>query len=165
MMICEKVAKMLHEQVGHELGASQEYIATAVFFGELGLDGWAAEFYRQSDEERMHALKIIRFLVEVDVKFTMPAIREAKPSNIESPLDACQKALKWERKVTEQFQAMAQVATAEGDHVSGQFLQWFLNEQVEEENTMDRFVKILESGLNPFQAEPLLGDPHADDTA
>ena len=61
MMICEKVAKMLHEQVGNELGASHEYLATAVFFGELGLDGWAAEFYRQSDEERMHAMKIIRF--------------------------------------------------------------------------------------------------------
>ncbi|MCH7945999.1 MAG: ferritin [Armatimonadetes bacterium] len=162
-MICEKVAKLLHEQIGHELGASQEYLATAVYFGGQGLDGWADEFYRQSDEERMHGMKIIKFLVDVDAEFTMPAIAEAHPTAIESPLDACQKALKWERVVTDQFRTMAREAAAEGDQISGQFLEWFLNEQIEEESTMDRYVKILESGLNPFQAEPLLGDPHADE--
>ncbi len=161
MMICDKLAKLLHEQVGHELGASHQYLATAVFFADRGLDGWADAFYRQSDEERDHAMKIIKFLVEVGVNFTMPAIVEADPADISSPLEACQKALGWEQTVTQQFRTMAKIATEEGDHVSTQFLQWFLNEQIEEENTMDRYIKILESGLNPFQAEPLLGDPHA----
>jgi len=162
MMICDKVAKLLQEQIGHEFGASQQYLATAAYFGEQGLDGWADEFYRQSEEEREHGMKIIKFLVDVGAEFTIPAIAAARPSGIESPLDACQKALKGERAVTDQFSTMAREAIAEGDHVSGQFLDWFLNEQVEEESTMDRYVKLLETGINPFQAEPLLGDPHAD---
>ncbi len=155
-MISQRVAKLLHEQVGHELYASHQYLAIAAYFGEQSLDGWADFYYRQSDEERGHALKIARFLVEVGAKFTLPALPECVPDEIQSPLDAARKSLNQERGVTQQFKSMNQVAHEDNDAVSIQFLAWFLNEQVEEENSMDRIVKILESGLNPFLAESLV---------
>lgn len=156
MMITERVARLLHQQVGHELGASQEYLATAVYFAQSGLDGWADFFYKQSEEERGHAMKIVRFLVDTGVTFTFPAIREADPQAVTSPLDAVQKALKWEQSVTEQFKTMSRTAREDGDPITEHFLQWFLMEQIEEESSMDKLVKMLQSGLNPFQADKLL---------
>lgn len=156
MLISKKLAKLLHEQVGHELGASQAYLATAVYFAQNSLDGWADVFYKQSEEERMHAMKIIRFLVDVGAPLTMPALPEADPKSHKSELAAVESALNQEKTVTKQFQEMAKVAQAENDHVGAQFLQWFLDEQIEEEATMDKLRGMLASGLNPFLAEPLL---------
>jgi ferritin len=162
MMICGKLANLLNEQIGHELGASHQYLAAAVFFADKGLDKWADVFYRQSDEERTHALKIIHFLNEVGVEVELAAIEAADPKSFTSELDVVQKSLAWERTVTQQFRAMAKLAQDEPDPVGGQFLIWFLNEQIEEENTMDKLAKILESGLNPFMAETLLADATAE---
>jgi ferritin len=157
MMINDKVAKLLSEQVGHELKASSEYLAIAIYFGGLQLDGFKAFFLKQSAEERDHALKIVNFLIDVDYVFNVPAIKEAKPGDITAPLEAVKKAFKWEQGVTQQFREMATLAHAEKDYISAQFVDWFLNEQIEEENSMDRLVKILESGINVFHAESLIG--------
>lgn len=156
MLISEKLANLLHEQVGHELGASQAYLATAVYFAQKSLDGWADVFYKQSEEERAHAMKIIHFLVEVNAPFALPAIAEANPTKHSSEIAAVESALEQEKTVTRQFQHMAKVAHEEGDHIGGEFLQWFLVEQIEEEATMDKLREMLASGLNPFLAEPLL---------
>ncbi len=158
MMINEKVAKLLQTQVGEELRACNEYLAAAIYFGSQQLDGFKAFFLRQSEEERGHALKIVNFLIDVDAPLTAPAVPEAKPGDIASPLDAAQKAYKWEQKVTQQFREMAATAHAEKDYISAQFIDWYLNEQIEEENSMDHLAKLLESGLNPFHAEKLIGE-------
>lgn len=84
-----------------------------------------------------------------------PAIPAAS-TGFKSAADAVAQALKWERTVTEQFQTMAKIALAESDYVGFQFLQWFLEEQVEEVSSMEKYLALVESGINLFQAEALL---------
>jgi ferritin len=153
---------MLNAQVGRELAASQQYLAAAIYFADKGLDKWADVFYRQSEEERFHALKIVKFLVEVGAETTVPEAPAASPTMFESPLDVTSKALAWEREVTQNFRDMAKAAMEEPDPVCRPILDWFLTEQVEEESTMDKLTQILESGLNPFMAEQVLDEATAE---
>jgi ferritin len=154
-LISSKLAQKLGEQIGHELGAHQQYLAIGTYFAQQSLDKWAGLFYRQAAEEKEHALKIVKFLVETGEALEFPAIAAAS-TRFKSPASAVAQALKWERTVTEQFQAMAKVALAEGDFVGFQFLQWFLEEQVEEVSSMEKYLALVESGINLFQAEELL---------
>lgn len=155
-MISSKLAQKLKEQIGHELGAHQQYLAIGSYFAQQNLDKWAALFYAQAAEEKEHAMKIVGFLTDVGEVVHFPAIAAAS-TEFKSPADAISQALKWERTVTEQFQAMAKIALAEDDYVGFQFLQWFLEEQVEEVSSMERYLALVESGINLFQAEALIG--------
>jgi ferritin len=154
-MISPKLTKLLNAQIGHEFAASQQYLAMAVYFAQQSLDKLAKFFYDQSEEEREHALKIVRFLVDVGAEFNFPAVSEANPKFKSAP-DVAKAALKYEQKVTAQFHKMAETALSEKDFTTFQFLQWFLEEQVEEEATMGKLVDLLSSGANLFIAETLL---------
>jgi len=154
-LISGKLAQKLKEQVGHELGAHQQYLAIGTFFAQQNLDKWAALFYQQAAEEKEHALKIVRFLVDVGEEVHFPAI-PASSTAFKGAADAVSKALEWERNVTAQFQSMARIALAEEDYVGFQFLQWFLEEQVEEVSSMEKYLALVQSGINLFQAEALL---------
>ena len=101
---------------------------------------------------RRLAQKIIDFLVDNDVDFDLPALK-ATSTRFESPAAAARKALKSERTVAGQFDRAAGVAVAHGDHRGLQFLQWFIEEQVEEESKLQHIVDLIESGINLFQAE------------
>lgn len=154
-MISDKLRKALHAQVGNELAASHQYLAVAVYFANLSLDGWADFFYAQSDEEREHGMKIVKFLVEVDAEFTLPALAEAKPK-FKSPLAVLEGCLKQEQAVTQSFKDMAAGALKDGDYVGFQFLQWFIEEQVEEESLFRGLIDLVKSDINLFQAQALL---------
>ncbi len=154
-MISGQLAQKLKEQIGHELGAHQQYLAIGTYFAQQSLDKWAALFYQQATEEKEHAMKIVRFLVDVGEVFDFPALPAAS-TGFQSAAEAIAKALEWERNVTAQFQDMAKIALAEGDFVGFQFLQWFLEEQVEEVSSMEKYLALVESGINLFQAEALL---------
>lgn len=152
IVISKKLTSMLTEQVGYEFGASQFYLAGAAYFGRMGLDKWKQIFSEQSDEERMHARKIVDFLVDVGVEFDLPSVPPAK-TKFKSPLDAVKAALANEQKVTKQFNDMAAAAISEKDFTSFQFLQWFIQEQVEEEAKMGKLVQVVGSGTDLYQQE------------
>lgn len=157
-MISKKLAKLLNTQIGHELQASQEYLAVSIYFHMENLDGWGSFFRRQSEEERFHAMKIVDFLISVGAEPNVPALSEVKVK-FKNALEPVQQALDWEKQVTRQFHNMAQIATDDRDYTTLQFLQWFITEQIEEENTMDKLVSIVKSGINLFQAELILPQP------
>jgi bacterioferritin B len=154
-MISSRLEQLLVEQIGHEFTASQHYLGIAAYFGLQSLDKFADIFYKQSEEEREHALKIVHFLVDVDAAVAFPAIEEAKP-DYESPLAAVQWALDNEKQVTKLFHNMAQASLEEKDYTTFQFLQWFIEEQVEEEASMQKLVDLVTTESNPFRAEILL---------
>ena len=154
-MIHANLANLLTQQIGHELAASNHYLGIATYFGGQSLDRWADVFYKQSDEEREHAMKIVRFLVDVDVDVSIPAV-EAVTGKYASPVAAIEWALQNERVVTSQFHNMASEALTTKDFTTYQFLQWFIEEQVEEESSMQKFLDIMKSETNPFRAEELL---------
>ncbi len=154
-MISKKLADLLRAQIKSELTAHQMYFAISLYFRRESLDGWGKLFHEQSMEEAGHAMKIMNFLLDTDTHFDLPALGGV-PTKFGSAREAVEAALASERRVTKEFTKMAKVATEEADAVGFQFLQWFLEEQVEEEAKMIKILDLIDSGVNLFQAEPLL---------
>ena len=154
-MISEPVTKLLVAQVAHELDAHQTYMGIALHFERESLRGWAKLFHDQATEEAGHAAKIMAFLLENGVAFSLPRVGGA-PTTYATARAAVETALASEQRVTGQFNALAQAARDAGDHRSFQFLGWFIEEQVEEERTMGALLDLIDSGVNLFQAEGLL---------
>ena len=154
-MISDRVRDLLIDQVGHELAAHQAYYGISLYFEAQSLKRWARLFHGQSVEEAQHATRIMAFLVDNDVPFDLPAVGLAS-TRFESARSAVQAALESEIRVTGQFEALARSANDAGDHRSLQFLQWFIEEQVEEERSMRQLLDLIDSGINLFAAEALL---------
>jgi ferritin len=130
-------------------------MAISTYFDRQSLARWAKLFRDQAVEEATHATKIMDFLTDNNVSFDIPALKAAS-TRFESAAAAVQTALDSEVSVSKQFQHMSSTAQSEGDHTSYQFLQWFIEEQVEEERKAQSLLDLVNSGINLFQAEPLL---------
>jgi ferritin len=154
-MISDRLSALLIEQIGSELSAHQAYMGVSLYFERLSLKRWASLFRAQALEEAGHAEKIMAFLIDNEVTFDLPALRGAT-THFATATAAIEAALASELRVSKQFDTMAAAARAEEDHRSFQFLQWFIDEQVEEERTVRSLLDLVNSGLNLFQAEPLL---------
>ncbi len=157
-MISDRVRDLLIEQVGHELGAHQAYYGISLYFEGQSLKKWARLFHGQSVEEAQHAAKIIGFLVDNAVPFELPAIG-AGTTQYASAKAAVQAALESEIRVTGQFDALAAAAQEAADHRSLQFLQWFIEGQVEEERTLRDLLGLIDSGVHLFGAAQVLEGP------
>lgn len=158
-MISDRVSSLLIEQVGIELTAHQTYMGMSIYFERQSLKRWATLFRTQAIEEAGHAEKIMAFLIDNEVAFDLPALHGAT-THYTTATEALEEALASEVRVTGQFDAMAAGARAEDDHRSFQFLQWFIDEQVEEERTARGLLDLVNSGINLFQAEPLIESAH-----
>lgn len=148
-----KFHALLQEQIRNEFGAAQQYLAIAVYFDGADLPQLARHFYRQSVEERNHAMMLVQYLLDRDVEVEIPGV-DAVRNSFGTPRDALALALDQERTVTEQISRLAGVARDEGDLLGEQFMQWFLGEQVEEVAQMTTLVRIADrAGANLFHLE------------
>jgi ferritin len=112
------------------------------YFQSISLTGFAAWMRAQVQEEMMHAMKFYDFVNERGGKVTLEAI--AKPESVwASPLDAFEAILKHEQHVTSLINDLVDLAIAEKDHATNNFLQWFVSEQVEEEASVGGIVEKL----------------------
>jgi ferritin len=140
----------MNEQIGHEMGASMQYIAIASYFDSETLPELAKFFYRQADEERDHAMRFVHFMVDVDAPVEIPAI-PAPRSEFASAEEAVALSLEWERTVTQQIYDLVTIAQNDSNHIAVRFLDWFVNEQLEEVSTMGALLSLVrragESGL------------------
>ena len=153
MIIKPKVADAINSQIRSEFVASAQYIAIAVYFDNEGLPDLANFYYRQSEEERMHAMKFVHFLLETGAKPIIPGLPELR-NDFGSAADAVQFALDQEMNVTDQINNLVSLAGSEGDHTSNNFLQWFVTEQVEEVSTMTTLLQtIRHAGNNLLMVE------------
>ena len=156
-MIAEQPAKLLIAQVASELSAHQTYMGISLHFARESLGGWAKFFHDQATEEAEHGWKIISFLLDNDVEFPLPPVPGA-PTSYPSARAAVEVAQASEAKVTAQFEALANAARDAQDNRTLQFLQWFIEEQVEEERTMAALLDLIDSGINLFEAQKHLED-------
>jgi len=146
----------LSEQIGHELSASQQYVACAVFYDAETLPRLAAHFYAQALEERNHAMMMVRYLLDAGVDPVIPGVA-APQSGFADVVAPVELALAQERRVTEQINALARLAREEGDYTSEQFMQWFIKEQVEEVASMNDLLRVVRRAQdNPLLAEEYL---------
>ena len=142
MIISKKLEQMINDQVGREFGASLQYVSIAAYFDADNLPNLAAFFYRQADEEHMHAMKFAHFLLDAGGQVRIPAIGASK-FDFEDAREAVEAALEWEMEVTRQINALMDQAIADHDHIAQQFLQWFVSEQLEEISTMEKLLSIV----------------------
>jgi ferritin len=146
---------LLVRQVGHEFAASHQYVAVAVWFDGQDLPQLARHFYRQSLEERNHAMMIVRYLLDRNQPLTIPEVGPVRNdfAEVGEPLAL---ALAQEQEVTEQIKDLFAAARAENDALGEQFMLWFLKEQVEEVASMTTLVNIAARADNLFDIENYL---------
>lgn len=165
MIASEKLIEGMNEQIGHEMAASMQYVGIASYFDGRSLPKLATFFYLQAEEERDHAMKFQKFVVDADGKLAIPAIPAPK-CGFESAQEAVALSLASEKKVTQQIYDLVAQANEDKSYIAQRFLDWFVNEQFEEVTTMGELLDVVEmageSGL--LSVEQYLEtrqDPHA----
>ncbi len=167
MSISKAIVEPFNAQIKSEFTASAQYIAIAVYFDELGLKELAQFFFRQSEEERMHGMKFVHFMLETGARPVIPSTPELR-NEFDNPADAVQFALNQENKVTDEINALVNISITQGDHASNTFLQWFVTEQVEELDTMSTLLQTIKlAGDNLLLVEDYVrrNPPHAGEPA
>src|SRR4029079_7907231 len=143
-------------QIGHELGNSHQYLAIAAYFERESLFGLAKIYSTQSVEERDHAMKFIKFLLDAGGKVAIPAI-PAPQSEFESAVEAAQLALDSELNTTRQIYDLVRLATEEKNYIALNMLQWFVSEQLEEVSSpQTRLSVIRRAGASVLMVEAYL---------
>ena len=131
MLTRQKVIDAINEQIGYEFSASLQYYAIAAHFAAEALPQLSQHFFRQADEEKGHALRFIKYVVDAGGRVVIPAI-DAPESKFKVPRDAVKLSLDQEIHVTNQINGLVELARKENDYITINFLQWFLTEQLEE---------------------------------
>ena len=144
MLISPKLAKAFNEQIGHEFGASMQYIAIAAYFRSRQLTLLAKLFEDQADEEKQHGMKFVKYVQDTKGGLQIPSIPAPK-AGFTSAEEAVQAALNWEKEVTRQITSLMDLAVKENDYLAQSFLQWFIDEQLEEVVKMDRMLSVVKN--------------------
>ncbi len=159
---------LLTAQVRNEFSASQQYIALAAWFDSHDLPQLAGHFYRQSVEERNHAMMLVQWMLDRDLAVDHPRHRRRAERLHHRWPNRSRLALEQEKTVTEQIKTLFATARAEGDFLGEQFMLWFLKEQVEEVASMTTLLTIAERAgddwfeIETYLAREVVGDAGAD---
>jgi len=141
-MLSPKMQEALNSQINAEYYSSYLYLSMAAFCDRIDLKGFSHWFRIQSQEEMIHVMKFFDYILDRDGQVTLTAI-EAPPTSWPSALGVFEAALAHERHITNRIGKLVELANAEGDHPTHALLQWFVNEQIEEEASVDTIVKQL----------------------
>lgn len=134
------VHKAINDQIKNELQAHYNYLGMSAHFEDSPYLGFARWMRMQSSEEHTHAMKLFDFLRERNVPIVLSAIDAPRTDFGPHPIELFELALAQEQTVTRQINALYELALNEKDYSTLQFLTWFLQEQVEEENTVSDII-------------------------
>ncbi len=134
-MVSKNMEKALNDQIKLECYASFLYLSMASWCDTEGLEGCAKFMHRQSDEERGHMMRIFHYILEVDGHAIAPGI-EQPPSEFKSVKSLLEEVYAHEQKVTASINKLVALCYQENDYSTLNFLQWYVEEQREEENLM-----------------------------
>jgi len=148
----QKIIDMLNEQLNRELFSAYFYTAMEAYFESLNLKGFAHFFMVQTKEELDHARIFFNYINKIGGRVYLKSLNEPK-NEYDSPTEVFELALKHEQFITSSIHEIAKMALEEKDLTTYSFLKWFIDEQAEEEETMDsilrklKFIKEDPSGL------------------
>ena len=142
MLISKDLNDAINEQVGHELHASHQYVNIATYFESYPLKKLAEMFYKQAEEERSHAMKFIKYVVDAGGEVRIPAVA-APVFTFKTVEEAVKLSLDWELEVTRRINALMDIAVAQKDYMGQDMLRWFVTEQLEEVSSMDNLLKVV----------------------
>lgn len=139
----EEIENILNEQIKVEAHSSSIYLAMSSWCDDQGYDFSAGFFEKQAEEERSHMMKIFRYVNNRGGRAISPEIKDI-PTDFESFRSVFELALEQEMHVTQQINNIAEKCLKHKDYVTFQFLQWFLEEQVEEEYVARRILEMFD---------------------
>lgn len=139
MKIEKAIETVLNEQIKHEFEAAYTYLGLAAALGETPYSGFAHWMKKQYEEELTHAMKLFEYIQERQGRVKLQTF-ECPHFLIKSPLEALQLAYNLELDTTKHIHEAYNLAVQKGDLPTQMFLQWFINEQVEEENNCQAFI-------------------------
>ncbi len=143
MIISKELNDAINAQIGREFGASLQYVAIATWFDGEALKKLAELFYKQAEEENEHAMKFVKYLVDTGGSVVIPAV-EAPKASFATAEEAVKLSLSWEQEVTRQVNHLYDIAVSKKDYAAQNFLDWFVEEQIEEESSMENLLKIIQ---------------------
>ena len=135
MTMQESLARALNDQINHEFGASYAYLGMAAYFESLDLDGFAGWMRAQSEEEWAHGMRIYEHLAARDAPITLGGLDDAE-TEYSSPETVIAAALSLEQDTTRSINAVYAQSVELGDYQAKALMDWFVNEQIEEEDTL-----------------------------
>lgn len=141
-MLSEKMLEALNAQINMEMQAYYTYLSMSAFFEDRALKGFAGWMFHHSEEEMTHAMKIYDYVHSRRGRVKLDAL-STPPHDWDTPLAALEDAMKHEQKVTKAIHKLVKLAREEGDYATDSFLQWFVDEQVEEEEVVDELIQKL----------------------
>lgn len=163
MLVSKKTIEAINGQIGMEFAASLQYDAIGAYFDFQSLPNLSKHFYKQSTEERGHAHRFMKFVLDAGAQVVIPAI-EAPVADFKFAKDAVKLSLDQEIKVTQAINSIYDLALKENDHITSTFLHWFIKEQVEEVSSMNDLLKTVERAgegglllVEQFLARGILG--------
>jgi len=141
-MISKKMSKELNEQLNKEFYSAYLYLSMSAYCNRNDFPGAANWFLLQYQEEQDHATRIYNYLIDQDAKVVLKAI-EKPPKSFGTLLEAYEESLAHEQYMTKNLNELSNFALKEKDHATYNLLQWFVNEQVEEEATVSEIISKL----------------------
>jgi ferritin len=141
-MISKTLVDALNDQLKHELYSSYLYLAMSAYCDDQNLPGFAHWMRLQADEEREHAMKFFDFIQDRDGRVVLQSLAQP-PRDFGSPTGVFEQVLAHEQEVTSLIEQLYRKASAEQDHATQVFLEWFIAEQVEEEKTALQILETL----------------------
>ena len=159
-MIDTTVEKALNDQINEELSSYYIYLSMEAYFESESLDGFATWMEFQAQEEMEHAMRIFRFINERGGRVKLQAIEEPQ-ADWDSPLDAFEDAYEHEQYITDKINELVDLAEEKDDKATRNMLEWFVEEQVEEEATtediVDKLKMVGDSGSGMLALNNALG--------
>ena len=139
MKMSTNLEEAFNKQINHELYSGYLYLSMAAYLESQNFTGMATWMRKQFEEEQMHAMKLLDYVQSRGNKVVLSAI--AKPKTTwESPVDIFEESLKHEQLVTKLINSLYVLSTKENDAAAQVLLQWFVNEQVEEESSVEGII-------------------------
>jgi ferritin len=148
-MLNERIEKLINTQITKELYSSTLYLSMSAWFANMSLDGFAKWYYVQTQEERDHALIFYHYMKQTGTRTAFQQL-DAPTFEFKDILDILEQTVKHEEFITASIYEIVKAAHEENDYKTVQFLNWFIEEQVQEENNAN-------TNLNRFKTMGLDG--------
>jgi ferritin len=156
-MIKPDVEKAINQQIRQELGAAYSYLGMCAYFEHQNLAGFASWCLAQHQEELAHAMRLFRYLLDRGGRVSLSSI-EAPRADYGSPVEVFRTALAQEQSNTRSIDELYTLASSLNDHATISHLQWFVDEQVEEEKSVGEVLALVERAGSDVNAMLYLND-------
>ena len=156
-MLHEKIEQALNRQINNEMSAAYNYLAMMAHFEHLNLSGFARWMQVQRNEELAHAQRLIHYVLDRGGRVDLDAVPKP-PTGFTNPQEVFERALQMEKENTQSIDELYRLASEANDYATLSHLQWFLDEQVEEEKTFDEVSSLLEMAGDDRSALLLLNE-------